>query len=244
MARFRVLSKNSVKLLCMLTMFLNHVSYWFLVPGTLLGDFCTYIGWVTAPCMCWFLVQGFHYTRDRRRYGVRLLVFAILSQWPYMAYFGPPIHMNMIVTLFLCYLGLCVRHSRLDAPMRAFLQILLFLMTIACDWPMMAFVMTVLFDRSRSKGVMDDGHGCHDWSAFVLSLCLVAVYNLPDPGAPAWQMLFGVFGPAIAMFLIMVCLDTSKRPAGTKFDFVSKYFFYVFYPLHLTLLYFIHAGIV
>lgn len=240
MDRFRVLSKSSVKSICMLTMFLNHAAYWFLPPGTPLHTFCVYIGWVTAPCMCWFLAQGFAYTRDRRKYGMRLLIFTLISQWPFMFYFNDFSRVNMIGTLFICYLGLCVRHSRLDAAMRLFLQATLFVLTVACDWPLMAFVMVVLLDWSRSKGVTDSGHGCYDWAMFVIIVLLVGLYDFPAPGVPTWHVVYSMAGPAVAAVLIMVFLDTSKRSSGGGLT-PGKYFFYWFYPAHLVVLGLIHA---
>ena len=38
--------------------------------------------------MCYFLVEGFYYTHSRRKYGERLLIFAGISQVPYMIAFG------------------------------------------------------------------------------------------------------------------------------------------------------------
>ena len=241
MSRFRVLSKNMVKLLCMLTMFMNHFSYWFLEPGSAAYGLCVYIGWVTAPCMCWFLVQGFYHTHDRRKYGLRLLAFAAISQWPFMLYFYDAPHVNMIGTLFICYLGLCVRRSRFGVVARSFLQVLLFLITVVCDWPLMAFIMVLLFDWSRSKGVTDHGYGQCDAIAFCLSAIMVGLYDFTGAGAPLWHILYGMIGPSIAAVLILVFLDVSKRPdPAAKSGSVWKYFFYVFYPGHLLLLWWLN----
>ena len=44
---------------------------------------CRFLGRLTAPIMCFFLAEGFAKTSSRRRYVIRLLVFALISQVPY-----------------------------------------------------------------------------------------------------------------------------------------------------------------
>ena len=33
--------------------------------------------------MCFFLVEGYRYTHSRKKYALRLLIFALISQVPY-----------------------------------------------------------------------------------------------------------------------------------------------------------------
>ena len=55
-------------------------------PGVLLGlqTALQYLGRIAAPIFLWSVAQGFRYTRDRRRYGLRLLACALVSQVPYL----------------------------------------------------------------------------------------------------------------------------------------------------------------
>ena len=39
--------------------------------------------------MCWFLVEGYRYTRSVKKYAGRLLIFAVISQLPYYLAFAP-----------------------------------------------------------------------------------------------------------------------------------------------------------
>ena len=43
-----------------------------------------YLGRIAAPIFLWSVAQGFQHTRSRRRYALRLLVFALISQVPYL----------------------------------------------------------------------------------------------------------------------------------------------------------------
>ena len=110
-ASARGISRDAVKYLAMGAMLLNHIANIFLIPGALLYEVFTDLGYVTAVTMCFFLVEGYGYTRSKRNYALRLLLFAFLSEIPYclaltqgavISFYG----LNMMFTLFLCFLML------------------------------------------------------------------------------------------------------------------------------------------
>ena len=68
-----------LKLIALVTMLVDHV-------GVLLfPDEWTFrtIGRIAFPIFAYLLAQGFIYTRDRWRYGMRLLFFALIAELPY-----------------------------------------------------------------------------------------------------------------------------------------------------------------
>ena len=95
------MSRNAIKYLAMAAMFCNHFAYIFLKEGSTGQEVMVDIGYFTAITMCYFLVEGFYYTHSRRKYGERLLIFAGISQVPYMMAFDFS-QLNMIFTLFIC----------------------------------------------------------------------------------------------------------------------------------------------
>ena len=46
------------------------------------------IGYLTAVTMCYFLVEGYYYTRSKVAYMQRLLIVALISQIPYTLALG------------------------------------------------------------------------------------------------------------------------------------------------------------
>ena len=81
------MNRDAIKMLAMFTMLLNHIANALLPAGQPLTNLFLFIGYFTAVTMCYFLVEGYGYTRSKRNYAARLLVFALLSQWPYQLAF-------------------------------------------------------------------------------------------------------------------------------------------------------------
>ena len=67
--KHRVLNRDVIKYIAMITMLLNHISTVFMEPGTLLAELFLDIGYFTAITMSYFLVEGFHHARSRKKYG-------------------------------------------------------------------------------------------------------------------------------------------------------------------------------
>lgn len=117
----KILNRDQIKLLAVVTMTLNHFAHVFLTPGTVLCEVLQDIGYFTAMTMCFFLVEGYRYTRSRRDYARRLLAFAILSQVPYVLALGI-YQLNVLFTLLICFLILCLMDSAM-APWKRRLSI-------------------------------------------------------------------------------------------------------------------------
>ena len=71
------MNRDAIKMLAMFTMLLNHIANALLPAGQPLTNLFLFIGYFTAVTMCYFLVEGYGYTRSKRNYAARLLVFAI-----------------------------------------------------------------------------------------------------------------------------------------------------------------------
>ena len=235
------LDRDLIKYVAIVTMTLNHVAKVFLTPGTALYESFIYIGYFTMPVMCYFLVEGFRYTRSKVNYGMRLLIFAALSELPFcMAFSGASgegealtfCGMNMIFTLALCYYMVWA----LSALQSTFLKILAvfaacFISTFS-DWGLIAPMFTLLFqwagkDAEKIKG------------AFVAATLLLGlyrflgVYTVWSEADSIVYALKNMLGPALAGLVIVFGYNGRRMEKGRNF---SKWFFYVYYPLHLAIL--------
>ena len=95
----QVLNGFHLKLIAACTMFIDHMGHT-LFP-TVLWLRC--IGRLAFPIFCFLIAEGCVYTRDRRKYALRLLVFALLSEVPFDLMVGGtvwyPYSQNVLWTL-------------------------------------------------------------------------------------------------------------------------------------------------
>lgn len=235
------LNRGQIKYIAMLTMLLNHIANLFLEAGTLLFELFIDVGYFTMPVMCYFLVEGFYYTHSRRRYGIRLCLFAALSQIPYHFAFtgkleglgiGEVYGLNVLVTLLLCFGILLILETSSSMAERYAAIGAVFLLSLFCDWAVTAPLMTLLFvwagsDRGKKKtafGLAAVAVGLQNFLPYVgvLPLARISLYALGS-----------MLGPALAGIAVICCYNGCRMERGRTF---SKWFFYVFYPLHLLVL--------
>lgn len=180
-------------------------------------DVCEALGSVAFPIFCFLIAEGFLHTRDRVKYGLRLGLFALLSEIPYdLAHYQSLWSFRLQNVLFtlcvgvftLVVLGLAERRFTGWSVGRVGLTLL-----IAAAGMGLAFLL-------RGEYV------------FLGVAAIVLLYLLRDAG---WFRLLGfapllVASPWILLALIPVVLYSGQRGRG------SKYFFYVFYPAHFLVL--------
>lgn len=87
--KFKILNGAQLKYIAMLSMLLDHVNKALLYPnlnnGVLLkiSDLLDILGRIAYPIFLFFLVEGFFKTKDRMKYLLNLLVFAVISEVPF-----------------------------------------------------------------------------------------------------------------------------------------------------------------
>lgn len=97
-------STATLHILAMLFMLSDH-SWATVLPG---NDWMTCVGRVAYPIFAFMIVEGFHHTKNLKRYAMRMFVFALISEIPFdLMYSGLafyPFHQNVMWT-FLISLG-------------------------------------------------------------------------------------------------------------------------------------------
>ena len=227
----RILNRDAIKYFAMFAMLLNHIANVFLTPGTLLAELFLDIGYFTAITMCYFMVEGYRYTRSKKKYGMRLFLFALLSQFPFSFAFHHG-GLSMIYTLFVCFLILVVREKIENKALRNLLVVFLVLATAVGDWPFFAAVFVIMFDiagddtkkfwQTYSVGII--GFGLLNFMSYVTQFSVIK----------AVVCAAGACLGMLASGLTIRYLYNGKRAAHGQN--ISKWFFYLFYPAHLLIL--------
>ncbi|MCQ2554639.1 MAG: conjugal transfer protein TraX [Clostridia bacterium] len=225
------LSRNTLKYIAVAAMLIDHIA------ATFVTDFFLYqimrmIGRLTAPIMCYFLAEGYMYTSSKKKYGIRLFTFALISQVPYALLHHNTLlvlDFSMIMTLFLSFMILySIEHIEKEWKMIVSVAFLGFL-CIFCDWsifaPFMVFIFYIFHDRPEV------------WKKLyiIMSLSLVlsdVIYMVEN------HLIWYTEICQTGMFLFLIAISMYNGKPGKK-NMFSKYFFYVFYPLHLMILYLI-----
>lgn len=225
------LCRETVKYIAIVAMTLNHIAHCFLTPGAFLYQLLVGIGYFTAPVMCYFLTEGYGYTRSKQRYALRLLLFALISQPPFwLAFSEKGVGANMIFTLFLCVCLLIYMEKMEGHPLCGLGLFALTAVTIFSDWGVAAPLMVYGFQKKKGDR---KGTGGIFWLTALWMAVNEAACIMEQGGGPG-QALAGGFlalsGPCLAGVVILFFYNGKKSSRGGRF---SKWFFYLYYPAHL-----------
>lgn len=95
-----------LKIIALITMLLDHIKY--AIPAT--DVFVTqYFGRISFPIFAFLITEGYIHTRSRKKYIKRLLIFAIISQVPFMLFrtlVADKLMLNILFTFLLAILGI------------------------------------------------------------------------------------------------------------------------------------------
>ena len=256
---YRLLNKSQIKFIAIIAMTFNHLAY-----AGIVSSWLYYPGLITFVIMAYFLVEGFEYTHSRKKYAVRLFFFAIVSQAPFYLlskhvsitnldmfsyYFVRGLSrdmslaqrvlnmirsdLNVMFTLFLGFLLLCVLSSRFCKLLKTIISILLVLLSFICDWGGYGLICIYAFYRVRkSKDFF--------MPVFTLYIAIVIFQALlmMISGYGYLSIIGVIYAYAKNYFCILIALPILYSYNFTMGSSRLKYFFYVYYPLHLFIIWF------
>ena len=231
------LNRDQIKYMAMFLMAVDHVTAIFMPEGSYLYEFLISIGYFTAITMCYFLVEGYEFTSSKRNYAKRLFFFAILSEIPFclamtnqgiLSY----VELNMMFTLFLCFIMIWLLDSLRNSVLKVCVVLLVCFFSIFCDWAVWAPMMTLLFIWSKKdkKKLMFSFSLITITYGILNYLFLIRDYSLSYSIIVA---LISMSGMVLASLCILFFYNHKRSKKHRTF---SKYFFYLFYPMHLFML--------
>lgn len=102
------ISSFVLHILAMLFMLSDHL-WATVIPG---NRWMTAVGRLAYPIFAFMIVEGFYHTHDLKKYILRLLAFAVVSEIPFNLMYGGaafyPVHQNVLWTFLLSLAGICL----------------------------------------------------------------------------------------------------------------------------------------
>lgn len=225
------LDRNYIKLFGAFAMSLDHIAVVFFIGYDLesllsappamqtIGIILRVIGRFAFPIFCFFLVEGYLHTRNKVKYLARMAICAIVSEIPFDLCLSSQLfdfsHQNTIFTLIIGLIAImCIDKAGNLKDNRILVQILAF---ISCS------IAATLLNLD------------YKWGGVTL---IVALYVFRNNNKlrlvfSAISLVFCGVGEIIGVLSIII----ANKYNGNKHKL--KYFFYVFYPLHLVVLHII-----
>ena len=225
------LSGNQLKLFAMLAMTVDHFTsvIWPDYPRDWWILLLHIIGRMAAPIFWFMVAEGYHYTRNLKKYAGRLLLFAVIGHFAYNFAFGIPFvplktgvfnQTSVMWPLFLGVVGLyTVERPELTQWQKTLAVVALTLLAFPGDWSSIAVL-----------AILEIGQNRGDFRRQMTRMMLwVAMYALIyalfiDPVYGILQLFAGLTIPLLKRY-------NGTRGAGRG----MKYLFYLYYPAHLFL---------
>ena len=224
--KYKILSGSVLKCIALFTMIVDHVGLHLLrnsgivllhtSAGPLeLFTLMRKVGRLAFPIYCFLLVEGFLHTHDRRKYGLNLLAFALISEIPWNLEHTGALHcpsQNVFFTLFLGYAGMCCIEELKERPLEQLISLIalvLVAMNLKADYGIGGFAFILVMYLLREQKILQA----------IVGTCI-------ESG-----------GWAAGLAFIPINLYNGQR--GFIQGKVMKYLFYAAYPVHIMIIYLI-----
>lgn len=195
------------------------------------------IGRLAFPLFCFFIVEGFQYTHDRRRYAVRLGIFAVISEVPFdLAFNGGPFYIydnNVMWTLLLGLLAIWALDSLFKKIREKFSG------SAATVLDIVSIAAVVLAVDLIEDYALNSDYGASGVVAIIIMYLLGTHKLIGFALAVIWLGFTCGHSEWYALADLLPLYFYHGRQ-GRK----MKYFFYIFYPAHLLVIRFIAHFIV
>ena len=218
------LSQETLKLIACVTMLIDHIGAT-LIPWS----FLRIIGRVSFPIYCFLIAEGAHYTRNPKRYAIRLLFGSFLSEYIFdMTFYGRRnwFGNGVMLTLLLGFLALRVMQTHWKDSLKLFAMILLVLSAdlLFTDYGSDGVLLILLFGCTR-------GIPHQRIVQFFGMLILFFHMGGATISIGPWNMYIELLA---TLSIIPISLYSGEKVTDSK---ALQLGFYLFYPAHLWILY-------
>ena len=239
MTKSKILNSNQLKLIAIIAMTVDHIAWAMFdgYPSALLPLVMHIIGRLTCPIMCYFIAEGYHYTRNINKYTFRLFAFAFVSHFAYIFasndfvdfksfipfYYGN--FLNQTSVMWSLAWGLVMLRiadsKRIKSIYKVLLVILICIITLPSDWSCIAALCIMAIGTNRG-----DFRKQMSWLIFYVALYSLVYFFAIDKA-------YGILQMGVVFSIPVIAMYNGKRGKNPKINKFMKWFFYIFYPVHL-----------
>lgn len=239
MTKSKILDSNQLKLIAIIAMTVDHIAWAMFdgYPTALLPLVMHILGRLTCPIMCYFIAEGYHYTRNMNKYTFRLFAFAFVSHFAYIFasndfvdfksfipfYYGN--FLNQTSVMWSLAWGLVMLRiadsKRIKSIYKVLLVILICIITLPSDWSCIAALCIMAIGTNRG-----DFRKQMSWMIFYVALYSLVYFFAIDKA-------YGILQMGVVLSIPVIAMYNGKRGKNPKINKFMKWFFYIFYPVHL-----------
>ena len=216
------MSSYVLKLIAIITMFIDHIGY-VIFDGF---SFFNYIGRVAFPIFAFQISEGYIHTKNIKKYFLRLFIFALISQIPFMLFhkiISNDFALNIFFTLLLGLASIYIYDKSKHKFFGIVISIIIGIIAefIHCDYGFYGISIILLFYVFKNNSLL---------SSILFIIAVTINYLIPI-------IKYGFYDIYLYLYIftlipiIFIALYNGKKGKNTK------YLLYLFYPIHLLLIY-------
>lgn len=228
------LNSNYLKIIAIIAMTIDHIADLLYpgMPNNIISNIFHIIGRITTPIMFFFICEGFYYTKNLKQYLLRLFTFSIISHFAYCFAFGinfiPFSTGNIfnqtsimwtlswsVVALYIVY-----GNNKLKEWYKYFLIIILNIITFPSDWSSIG-LMIILSMYNHRNNLNKQMKSMLFWTSIYALVSFIFVNKV-----------YGIIQPFVILAYPLLKYYNGSKSKVKWF----KWFFYIYYPLHLIII--------
>lgn len=187
--------------------------------------FFNVIGRIAFPIFAFQITEGYIHTKNLKQYFLRLGIFALISQIPFMIFLNSiginKFTLNIFFTLILGLLCITIYNKSKNKSLGILLVLLLMILSelLKCDYGYYGIALTFLFYLFKNK---------KSYMNISVTFLIIVKYFIDYINKPHIYQIYLAIGTILS--LLFINLYNNKKGKNIK------YLLYIFYPLHLIIL--------
>lgn len=240
-SNLKVIDRDVIKYIAVIPMIIGHMVAWFQENNILNSDtvwtVLAAIALFAPPVFFFSISDGYIFTRSKKQYALRLLIFAVITQIPFaLASYGTLFtleairNLNIFFTLLAGLLAIIVWESNAKLITRIIGIVLIDALTVVlgCEWMIFGVPiilgMHIFRDAPKKRFIF-------------FAVCTIATQFITWGMNVFILLSSGFIAGTLSMFASYFFRTTFYNGKKGKHPVFAKWFFYIVYPLHFTVIY-------